>query len=100
MRPITGIALAVGLAFSAPGYAQEPAGSAACDALPTAAQSGCFERLADAADAKLNDVYRRAVQAIGKSDSGDIAAWKAELKKAQQAWIAFRDADLRRAHGL
>jgi len=93
MRPITGIALAAGLVFSSPDFAQEPAAAAACDALPTAAQSGCFEKLAVAADAKLNAVYRRAVQAIEQSDSDNIAAWKAELKTAQQAWIAFRDAD-------
>ena len=89
MRPIAGITLAVGLALSALGYAQAPAAATACNALPTAAQSRCFERLADAADARLNDVYRCALQAIEKSHGGDVAAWKAELKKTQQAWIAF-----------
>jgi uncharacterized protein YecT (DUF1311 family) len=81
------------LALSAPGAAQESGAAAACDKLATIAQSGCLEKLANAADAKLNEVYRRAVKTIESSDPDHAAAWKAELKKAQQAWIAFRDAD-------
>jgi uncharacterized protein YecT (DUF1311 family) len=30
---------------------------------------------------------------IETSDSDNVTAWKAELKKAEQTWIAFRDAD-------
>ena len=87
-------ALAVALTLASPGHAQDSAAaSAACDKLPTIAQSGCLEKLFNAADAKLNEVYRGAVKTIEQSDSGDRAAWKAELRKAQQAWIAFRDAD-------
>ena len=93
MRPVESFALVAFLALAAPSYAQESSAESACLALPPAAQSGCLEKLANAADAKLNDVYRRAISAIEKSDGNDIAAWKAELKKAQQAWIAFRDAD-------
>jgi len=78
--------------LAAPAYAQN-ASVAACEALAPPAQSGCLEKLLDAADAKLNDVYRRAMTAIDRSDSDKIAAWKAELKKSEQAWIAFRDAD-------
>jgi uncharacterized protein YecT (DUF1311 family) len=80
------------LALAAPARAQDSA-AAACDALPPPAQSGCLEKLFDAADAKLNQVYQRAVAVIEKSDSDHVAAWKAELKKSEQAWIAFRDAD-------
>jgi uncharacterized protein YecT (DUF1311 family) len=80
------------LAFAAPAYAHDSS-VAACEALAPPAQSGCLEKLVDAADARLNDVYRRAMTAIEKSDSDKIAAWKAELKSAEQAWIAFRDAD-------
>jgi uncharacterized protein YecT (DUF1311 family) len=79
-------------ALAAPAYAQDSS-VAACEALAPPAQSGCLEKLVDAADAKLNDVYRRAMTAIDRSDSDKIAAWKAELKKSEQAWIAFRDAD-------
>lgn len=74
------------------GHAQSAA-VAACETLPTNAQSGCLEKLAQAADAKLNEVYRRAVKSIETSDPANAAAWKAELKNAEQAWIAFRDAD-------
>lgn len=81
------------LVLSAPTAAQEPDATAACNKLATIAQSGCLEKLANAADAKLNEVYRRAVKTIDSSDPEHGAAWKAELKKAQQAWIAFRDAD-------
>ncbi len=83
----------IGLALCSPGYAQQSAAEDACISLPPAAQSGCLEKLATAADAKLNDVYRRAISVIDKSDTDSLADWKTELKKAQQAWIAFRDAD-------
>jgi uncharacterized protein YecT (DUF1311 family) len=80
------------LAFAAPAYAQG-SDTAACDALPPPAQSGCLEKLVDAADARLNQVYQRAVAVIEKSDGDHVAAWKAELKKSEQAWIVFRDTD-------
>jgi uncharacterized protein YecT (DUF1311 family) len=86
-------ALVVWLALSPPAYAQDSAAAAACDKLATNAQSGCLEKLANAADAKLNEVYRRAMKTIESSDPDNAAAWKAELKSAEQAWIAFRDAD-------
>lgn len=80
------------LAVAAPAHAEDSA-AAACEALSPPAQSGCLEKLVNAADIKLNQVYQGALAAIEKSDSEKIAAWKAELKKAEQAWIAFRDAD-------
>jgi uncharacterized protein YecT (DUF1311 family) len=86
-------AVAALLALSSPSSAQESAAAAACDQLATIAQSGCLEKLADAADAELNNVYRGAIKSIERSDPEHAAAWKAELKKAEQAWIAFRDAD-------
>jgi len=93
MAPIRWVALVIGLAVSSPGQAQDSSAASACMALPTIAQSGCLEKLANAADAKLNEAYRSAVKTIEASGDGDAAAWKAELKKAQQAWITFRDAD-------
>ena len=82
------------LALCAPALAQDSsAAAAACDKLATIAQSGCLEKLVNAADLKLNEVYRRAIKTIDSTDPANAAAWKAELKKAQQAWIAFRDAD-------
>jgi len=80
------------LAFAAPAGAED-SGVAACDALAPPAQSGCLEKLLNAADAKLNNVYQRAMAVIEKSDSDHVAAWKTELKQAEQAWIAFRDTD-------
>lgn len=93
MRLLKWIALAASLVTPLSAFAQQSAAEKACMALPTAAQSGCLEKLANAADARLNETYRRAMMVIEKSDSRDAAAWKSELKKAQQAWIAFRDAD-------
>jgi uncharacterized protein YecT (DUF1311 family) len=94
VRLINWPALVVFLTLWSPSHARESAAAAACTALSApAAQSGCFEKLATAADARLNETYRRAVTMIDKSDSDSIAEWKADLKKAQQAWIAYRDAD-------
>ena len=88
------LALAWSLALCAPACAQDSsAAAAACDKLATIAQSGCLEKLVKAADAGLNEVYRAAVKTIETSDAENGVAWKTELKKAQQAWIAFRDAD-------
>jgi uncharacterized protein YecT (DUF1311 family) len=78
---------------SSAGAQDSSAAAAACDKLATIAQSGCLEKLANAADLKLNEAYRRAFKIIDSSDPAAAAAWKAELKKAQQAWITFRDAD-------
>jgi uncharacterized protein YecT (DUF1311 family) len=87
-------ALIVWLVLAATAHAQDSgAAAAACDKLATIAQSGCLEKLANAADAKLNEAYRRAIKTIDSADPDHAAEWKAELKKAQQAWIAFRDAD-------
>ena len=61
--------------------------------LATIAQSGCLEKLAKAADAKLNDVYRGAIKSIESSDPEHAAAWKVRIEESEQAWIAFRDAD-------
>ncbi len=93
MSPVKWTALAALLALSSPSAAQESAAAAACDQLATIAQSGCLEKLANAADVKLNEVYRRAVKSIESSDPEHATEWKAELKKAEQAWIAFRDTD-------
>jgi uncharacterized protein YecT (DUF1311 family) len=89
---VVGYLMIACLAFAAQAYAEE-SGVAACDAMAPPAQSGCLEKLANAADAKLNQVYQRAMAVIEKSDGDHIAAWKAELKKSEQAWIVFRDTD-------
>jgi uncharacterized protein YecT (DUF1311 family) len=94
MDRIKWLALLAFATLAAPAYAQETGAAAACDALLSPyAQSACLEKLADAADAKMNEVYRHAFLTIGKSDHNNIAEWKTALKSAQQTWIAFRDAD-------
>jgi uncharacterized protein YecT (DUF1311 family) len=92
MRIVRWLLLAC-VAFAAPAAAEEPRTAAGCSALASAAQSGCLEKLVKAADAKLNEVYQRAIAVIEKSDSADVPAWKAAFKKAEQAWIAFRHID-------
>jgi uncharacterized protein YecT (DUF1311 family) len=89
---VTGWLMIASFALATPAYAEDSA-VAACDALAPPAQSGCLEKLVEAADAKLNNVYQRAIAGIETSDSDNVTAWKAELKKAEQTWIAFRDAD-------
>jgi len=84
--------MAIWSTLSSPAHAQDSA-AVACDKLATIAQSGCYEKLYNAADAKLNEVYRGAIKTIESSDPQNAAAWKAELKRSEQAWIAFRDAD-------
>ena len=94
MRASKWCALAIWLTSLSPAHAQDSAAAAAaCDKLATNAQSGCFEKLANAADAKLNKVYRDALKTIDSSAPEQAAPWKAELKKAEQAWISFRDLD-------
>jgi uncharacterized protein YecT (DUF1311 family) len=83
MRLVGSFVFVVCLGLTAPCYAQQSSAESDCMALPAAAQSGCLEKLANAADAKLNEVYRRAISRHRK----------AELKKAQQAWIVFRGMD-------
>ena len=54
MRASKWCALAIWLTSLSPAHAQDSAAAAAaCDKLATNAQSGCFEKLANAADAKL-----------------------------------------------
>ncbi len=93
MRLVTWSALVAFLTLSSPVHARDSAAVAACTALAPAAQSGCLEKLVTAADARLNEIYQRAITMVEKSDGGGVAEWKAELKKAQQAWISFRDTD-------
>ena len=94
MSLISGSLAIASLALASISRAQDSgAAAAACDKLATIAQSGCLEKLANAADARLNEAYRLAIKTIESSAADHAAEWKAELKKTQQAWIAFRDAD-------
>jgi len=56
----------------------------------------CAEQDYDAADDALNEAYQNALAIIKDSDNPppyDSKSWEEELRKAQRAWIAFRDAE-------
>ena len=56
----------------------------------------CADREYQKADEALNDAYRQVLESV-KSSQGeppyDAKSWENELRGAQRAWIAFRDAD-------
>jgi len=52
----------------------------------TPAVGACLHKQLDAADAEMNRVYREVLSAL--EDEGA----KSELRKAQRAWLAYRDA--------
>jgi uncharacterized protein YecT (DUF1311 family) len=54
------------------------------DAVSTSEMRACANKLYEAADAELNQVYRQLASQL--SDKG-----REKLKAAQQAWILFRD---------
>ena len=60
----------------------------------------CAERAFEAADARLNAVYKQALGAIVEMAVAekpyDAASWEAALRASQRAWIAFRDAECNR----
>lgn len=69
-----------------------------CDnALTTYEMNICAGRAYEAADAKLNAVYKQALAAIPEMAIGekpfDAKSWEAALRASQRAWIAFRDAE-------
>lgn len=71
--------------------------SSLCDpqSSSTLAINACSEEESDAAEAKLNQAYKRVMSLLAAPDTG-IAA-PAEVRKhlvaAQRAWIAFRQSD-------
>jgi uncharacterized protein YecT (DUF1311 family) len=55
----------------------------------------CAEQDWQAADALLNDAYAQALSVMQESDAGyapEGATEEARLRKAQRAWLAYRDA--------
>jgi uncharacterized protein YecT (DUF1311 family) len=56
------------------------------DAQSQAEMNMCWGKQYKAADARLNDAYRRFMAKLDDEE-------KAQLKKAQLAWIAYRDAN-------
>lgn len=68
-----------------------------CDnALSTYEMNICAGRAYEAADARLNAVYKQALAAIPEMAAEppfDAKSWEAALRASQRTWIAFRDAE-------
>jgi uncharacterized protein YecT (DUF1311 family) len=82
-------------ALAHPAAADDP--KIRCDkAVTTVELNVCSERSYQAADAKLNAAYRKALAFIKASAAEkpyDPASWEKALRTSQTAWIAFREAD-------
>ncbi|WP_091777730.1 lysozyme inhibitor LprI family protein [Methylobacterium sp. UNC378MF] len=68
----------------------------ACSEIFIRGQGACLERALQLADKKLNEAYALALKAIAKNDRpnfGPKLDWRGDLKRAQQAWLHFREAD-------
>ena len=94
MRLATLLFLAI-LARASPAAAGEPAVD--CNDIRNTYESNvCAERDFQAADASLNEVYKRVLAHIagnGGDKPYDSRTWSEAMKAAQRAWLAFRDAD-------
>ena len=56
----------------------------------------CADKELAAADAQLNDAFKKALVFIAKSGAErpyDSKSWEDALRASQRAWIAYRDAD-------
>ena len=57
--------------------------------------NACAEKELDAADAALNEVYKKVLTFVAKSDGEkpyDAKSWEDALRASQRAWVAYRDA--------
>ena len=60
----------------------------------------CADKSLTAADAKLNDVYKKVLAQIATSDLEkpyDRHSWEQAIRESQRAWISFRDLDCKGA---
>jgi uncharacterized protein YecT (DUF1311 family) len=89
------IATSVLLFAAVPALAAEPAVD--CDkATSTPELNQCADAALQAADAKLNAMYQKALVVIRKAGGEkpyDRKSWEDALKVSQRAWLAYRDAD-------
>ena len=89
------IAASVLLFGVVPALAAEP--DVDCDkAMSTPELNQCADATLQAADAKLNAMYQKALAVIRKTKSEqpyDRKSWEEALKVSQRAWLAYRDAD-------
>ncbi|QEE41369.1 MULTISPECIES: lysozyme inhibitor LprI family protein [unclassified Methylobacterium] len=75
--------------------ADQPSAKLCRAATSTPETQTCLHKALEAADAKLNAAYKKALSVIEQDDRplDAKATWKAQFTAAQRAWIAFRDAD-------
>jgi len=75
--------------------ADQPSAKLCQAATSTPETQACLHKALDAADAKLNAAYKKALSVIDQDDRPPDAkaVWKTQFTAAQRAWIAFRDAD-------
>lgn len=94
MRLATLLLLAI-LARASPAAAGEMAVD--CNDIRNTHESNvCAERDFQAADASLNEVYKRVLAHIAENGGDkpyDSRTWSEAMKASQRAWVAFRDAD-------
>lgn len=58
----------------------------------------CSARELETVDRELNEVYQRVIERMvreGGDPPYDAASWERAMRKAQRAWVAYRDADCR-----
>lgn len=79
--------LLIGLGCSASAYSIEPSGLG-CDG-NTHEQHHCLQNHQTRAEKALSDTYQELISLV--KNHGD--AWAAELREAQEKWLAFRNAN-------
>jgi uncharacterized protein YecT (DUF1311 family) len=87
----------VSLAWSSSASAQFMAGGLCQQAASNSETGECFDKAAKEADTRLNRVYAEIQDFLKSQHRTDDAD---ALRKAEQKWIAFRDADCDAAVGL
>lgn len=85
------------LALIVPAHAEDAAEDAidCSKAMATFELNACAEKELDKADAAMNEVYKKVLAFVAKSEAEkpyDAKSWEDALRASQRAWVAFRDA--------
>ncbi len=85
------------LALFVPAHAEDTAQNPidCANATATFELNACAEKELDRADATLNEVYKKVLAFVAKSEAEkpyDAKSWEDALRASQRAWVAFRDA--------
>ncbi|OHV81358.1 lysozyme inhibitor LprI family protein [Ensifer sp. LCM 4579] len=97
MRPVSPVTALLLILSTASAFAQEQPEVNCQEAVTQMDLNICAHRDYEAADMELNSIYRQAIAAMQETDKelGDINAAHVgavgALKKAQRAWIGYRD---------